>query len=119
MDVYGRSDIAPIVQPLCVRGWSIDTAMAHWSPKVIVPVGAVNSIISVEIHDVRDVGQVIIIAEAPMAFQGKGGVWYQANDEVRNPYYGATMLGCADKVQIIAGEAGTEKSAPQDSGEGQ
>jgi Cu(I)/Ag(I) efflux system membrane fusion protein len=37
----------------------------------------------------------------PMAFQGKGAVWYQASDEVRNPYYGSTMLGCADRVEQI------------------
>jgi Cu(I)/Ag(I) efflux system membrane fusion protein len=37
----------------------------------------------------------------PMAFQGKGGVWYQDNENVRNPYYGASMLTCADRVERI------------------
>lgn len=37
----------------------------------------------------------------PMAFEGKGAFWYQANDQVRNPYYGASMLKCADRVQKL------------------
>ncbi|MCL4204221.1 MAG: efflux RND transporter periplasmic adaptor subunit [Pirellulaceae bacterium] len=38
----------------------------------------------------------------PMAFQGKGAVWYQDSDQVRNPYFGSTMLTCADRVDRIA-----------------
>jgi multidrug efflux pump subunit AcrA (membrane-fusion protein) len=37
----------------------------------------------------------------PMAFDGQGAVWYQADDDVRNPYYGATMLKCADRVEQV------------------
>jgi RND family efflux transporter MFP subunit len=37
----------------------------------------------------------------PMAFQGKGAVWYQDSDETRNPYFGSTMLKCADRVDRI------------------
>ena len=37
----------------------------------------------------------------PMAFQGRGAVWYQDNDDTRNPYFGATMLRCADRVEEI------------------
>jgi multidrug efflux pump subunit AcrA (membrane-fusion protein) len=37
----------------------------------------------------------------PMAFEGKGALWYQENDLVRNPYYGASMLKCADRVEKI------------------
>jgi len=37
----------------------------------------------------------------PMAFQGKGAVWYQNNDQVRNPYYGMKMLKCADRVEQV------------------
>jgi len=37
----------------------------------------------------------------PMAFQNRGATWYQDNDQVRNPYYGATMLQCADKVEKV------------------
>lgn len=37
----------------------------------------------------------------PMAFQGQGAVWYQENDQVRNPYYGSSMLTCADRVERV------------------
>jgi hypothetical protein len=37
----------------------------------------------------------------PMAFEGRGGVWYQNTDQVRNPYFGATMLKCADRVEEL------------------
>jgi Cu(I)/Ag(I) efflux system membrane fusion protein len=38
----------------------------------------------------------------PMAFQGKGAIWYQNSDQVRNPYFGSTMLKCADRVDRVA-----------------
>ncbi len=45
----------------------------------------------------------------PMAFQGQGAVWYQSDDQVRNPYYGASMLKCADRVdQVVHDEAAVE-----------
>ena len=37
----------------------------------------------------------------PMAFQNKGAIWYQENDQVRNPYYGSSMLKCADRVEKV------------------
>jgi Cu(I)/Ag(I) efflux system membrane fusion protein len=37
----------------------------------------------------------------PMAFKGRGAIWLQNNDQVRNPYFGATMLKCADRVNLI------------------
>ncbi len=40
----------------------------------------------------------------PMAFEGKGGTWYQDNDQTRNPYYGSTMLQCADRVDLLERE---------------
>jgi Cu(I)/Ag(I) efflux system membrane fusion protein len=40
----------------------------------------------------------------PMAFQGKGAVWYQNSDQTRNPYFGSTMLKCADRVDRIEHE---------------
>lgn len=39
----------------------------------------------------------------PMAFDGRGASWIQADDAVRNPYYGASMLKCADKVEPLGG----------------
>ena len=43
----------------------------------------------------------------PMAFGGQGAIWYQADDAVRNPYYGATMLKCADRVEKLEARAST------------
>jgi Cu(I)/Ag(I) efflux system membrane fusion protein len=43
----------------------------------------------------------------PMAFENQGAVWYQANEEVRNPYFGSTMLRCADRVEEVPGGSGS------------
>lgn len=45
----------------------------------------------------------------PMAFGNKGAIWFQTDDKSRNPYFGATMLKCADRVEMIGGSpaAGT------------
>ncbi len=40
----------------------------------------------------------------PMAFEGEGANWYQDNDQPQNPYYGASMLQCADRVEQIVNE---------------
>ncbi len=49
----------------------------------------------------------------PMAFGGRGAVWYQDNDAVRNPYYGSSMLKCADRVQeVVYDEPTTHESDP-------
>lgn len=45
----------------------------------------------------------------PMAFEGRGATWIQSNDAVQNPYYGVSMLKCADKVEPLG-----EKSLPSD-----
>ena len=37
----------------------------------------------------------------PMAFRDKGAIWYQDNEQVRNPYFGAAMLKCADRVNEV------------------
>ncbi|MCA9076956.1 MAG: efflux RND transporter periplasmic adaptor subunit [Planctomycetaceae bacterium] len=44
----------------------------------------------------------------PMAFQGQGAVWYQSDDQVRNPYYGASMLKCADRVEQVLHDKPTD-----------
>ncbi len=38
----------------------------------------------------------------PMAFQGRGATWYQNSDQAQNPYYGSTMLTCADRIEEVA-----------------
>jgi Cu(I)/Ag(I) efflux system membrane fusion protein len=52
----------------------------------------------------------------PMAFDGRGAVWYQNNDVVRNPYYGTSMLKCADRVEKVVHDepAASEKQSHDD-----
>jgi Cu(I)/Ag(I) efflux system membrane fusion protein len=42
----------------------------------------------------------------PMAFEGHGASWLQPDRPARNPYYGASMLTCADRVELVYGEEG-------------
>ena len=54
----------------------------------------------------------------PMAFDGRGATWLQTDKQVRNPYYGASMLKCADRVEPLAGgqEEPTHEHAGHDHG---
>ena len=54
----------------------------------------------VEPFGVGDVGTMYRL-HCPMALGGRGAIWFQDNDDTRNPYYGATMLKCADEVEAI------------------
>ena len=38
----------------------------------------------------------------PMSFNNKGADWLQADKEVRNPYFGASMLNCGEIVKTIS-----------------
>ncbi len=55
-------------------------------------------------------GQSVPVYElhCPMAFEGEGANWYQSTDQPQNPYYGASMLQCADRVQQIVNESSAE-----------
>ncbi len=56
---------------------------------------------------VNDIGTTgarpLYLAHCPMAFGGKGGDWVQGDKKIRNPYYGAMMLGCGGIKQQLAG----------------
>ena len=41
----------------------------------------------------------------PMAFNNKGADWLQRNEDVRNPYFGASMLKCGAVTEMIGDEA--------------
>ncbi len=41
----------------------------------------------------------------PMAFDGRGADWLQAGEDIRNPYFGASMIRCATDVERIASAA--------------
>jgi len=49
----------------------------------------------------------------PMAFQGRGATWYQADDQVKNPYFGSSMLKCADRVEEIRGPGPSSTPGPK------
>lgn len=48
--------------------------------------------------------QPVYEVHCPMAFQNQGAIWYQDNDKVLNPYFGSTMLRCADRVDRLVVE---------------
>jgi Cu(I)/Ag(I) efflux system membrane fusion protein len=54
----------------------------------------------------------------PMAFEGRGASWIQSDDTVRNPYYGASMLKCADRVEPLGvrSEPKTDEHSGHDHG---
>jgi Cu(I)/Ag(I) efflux system membrane fusion protein len=37
----------------------------------------------------------------PMAFDNKGADWLQVDEDVRNPYFGASMLKCGQVIEVI------------------
>ena len=47
-----------------------------------------------------DVGPIYEL-HCPMAMQGRGAIWFQSDNETKNPYFGSTMLKCADWVKEI------------------
>jgi len=57
--------------------------------------------------------QTVYQLHCPMAFDNRGAGWLQASDKVRNPYFGARMLKCADQVEVIAGRDVNEQEAHQ------
>lgn len=49
-------------------------------------------------------GQTIFRLHCPMAFNNRGADWLQSSgDQVENPYFGAAMLRCGEKVETISG----------------
>ena len=54
----------------------------------------------------------------PMAFQGQGASWYQDTDQIRNPYFGSTMLKCADRIDRLAHAAPSESTGQRSGGNG-
>ncbi|MCK4889637.1 MAG: DUF3347 domain-containing protein, partial [Candidatus Aminicenantes bacterium] len=38
----------------------------------------------------------------PMAFDNKGAFWLQKGQDVRNPYFGESMLTCKDSIEKIS-----------------
>lgn len=51
-------------------------------------------------HPESQTGKMIV--HCTMTFSGKGGLWVQAEGKVMNPYEGAMMLHCGDKLDWSA-----------------
>jgi Cu(I)/Ag(I) efflux system membrane fusion protein len=37
----------------------------------------------------------------PMAFNNKGADWLQIDEDIRNPYFGASMYKCGQVIEVI------------------
>jgi Cu(I)/Ag(I) efflux system membrane fusion protein len=49
------------------------------------------------------------LSHCPMARDGDGAYWLQENDELRNPYYGASMLTCGSVENTFEANPGGER----------
>jgi Cu(I)/Ag(I) efflux system membrane fusion protein len=49
-------------------------------------------------------GESVAVFHCPMAFGGDGGDWLQAGAVTVNPYYGARMLRCGERVRVLSPE---------------
>lgn len=47
-------------------------------------------------------GRTIYQIRCPMAFNNRGATWLQADPNVRNPYFGASMLRCGGVIETLA-----------------
>lgn len=55
MHIHHGADRREVIQPFRIWDAEVDTAVAHGRAKIIMPVGAVQSIAFIEIHGVWDV----------------------------------------------------------------
>lgn len=58
-DEDGSADLGPVEEPVGFVGFHIDTAMGHGSAEIAVPVGAMEAVALVKIHDPGDIFQVV------------------------------------------------------------
>ena len=43
----------------------------------------------------------VFVMHCPMAFDNRGASWLQDNENLKNPYFGATMLQCGSVEEVI------------------
>ena len=41
------------------------------------------------------------VMHCPMAFDGRGAKWLQSSEELKNPFYGSSMLGCGSTTEVL------------------
>ncbi|MHC4715638.1 MAG: efflux RND transporter periplasmic adaptor subunit [Planctomycetota bacterium] len=73
--------------------------------------GPVSEQMAALVAAVGGLGREVHVLRCPMAFDGKGGVWLQADREVRNPYYGAAMYRCGAVIRTIPAARGPGKDS--------
>ena len=54
------------------------------------------------------------VAYCPMAFDNRGASWLQREEQIANPYFGASMLRCGEIQQTVAGLPHEPGAAPMD-----
>jgi Cu(I)/Ag(I) efflux system membrane fusion protein len=50
----------------------------------------------------------LLLFHCPMAFDNRGAEWLQSHSDPHNPYYGAMMLKCKDRVETLYPAAGKD-----------
>ncbi|MBS9461412.1 efflux RND transporter periplasmic adaptor subunit [Flagellimonas sp. 389] len=53
------------------------------------------------VNNLDSLDETIYVQKCPMANNNKGAVWLSTENQIRNPYYGDTMLKCGSVVKII------------------
>jgi Cu(I)/Ag(I) efflux system membrane fusion protein len=102
-----------------------DAGHAAWMPQAVAIATALDRFddaadlvaLRAALHDVSDATIVALdlfgwegeggqpaVFHCPMAFDGDGGDWIDLGDEVLNPWYGARMLRCGDRVRDLPKE---------------
>jgi len=61
-----------------------------------------NELIAVAVRFGIPETQKLYRIHCPMAFNNKGADWLQADKEIRNPYFGASMLKCGEVIKTIS-----------------
>lgn len=49
----------------------------------------------------RPIKETLYLQHCPMANNAKGASWLSAEQEIRNPYFGAAMLRCGEIIEVI------------------
>lgn len=62
----------------------------------------------------HDTSQPLVEAYCPMAFNDAGAAWLQAGRDIRNPYFGASMLGCGDVREEFTSQGDGAQQVPVD-----
>lgn len=62
----------------------------------------------------HDASSNLVEAYCPMALDGTGASWLQVGRDIRNPYFGASMLGCGDVREEFITHGELAESMPMD-----